>query len=158
MARSVQFAPFIVRDYCREHRLPFSIRLPDASERPATEVDDATLVALRPEDSLGLLRALARSRQAATGRPAEVVVEELNRYVETNRFNVARQGIGAVLAATRRRPVVLASAAAHYTIAKACNVTRRVRGRGGGNRGHDRRGRGRSDSPDSGDPAAPGAQ
>lgn len=39
-----------------------------------------------------------------------------------SRYNVARQGLGPILAATGLRPVVLCSAAAHYSIAKACNV------------------------------------
>ena len=122
VARSVQFAPLIVRDYCREHRVVFPIRLPNGTEVPATEVDEPTLAALRPQDAIPLLRSLARARQAMTGQPAEEVVVELNRYVANNRFNVSRHGLGSVLAATGLRPVVFASAAAHYSIAKACNV------------------------------------
>ncbi len=122
VARSVQFTPLIVRDYCRETRLPFAIPLPNGTEAPATEVDDATLVALRPQDTLRLLRSLARAAQAAQRRPGEEVVRELNQYVSAHRFNVSRHGLGSVLGATGLRPVVLATAAAHYSIAKACNV------------------------------------
>jgi glutamate/tyrosine decarboxylase-like PLP-dependent enzyme len=122
VARSVQFAPFIVRDYCREQRMVFPIRQPNGEEAPVTEVDDATLVALRPQDGVTLLRALARARQSATGLPAADVVRELNEYVGLSRFNVSQHGLGPVLGATGLRPVVLASAAAHYSIAKACNV------------------------------------
>jgi tyrosine decarboxylase len=122
VARSVQFTPFIVRDFCREHKLAFSIPLPNGTEAPASEVDDATLVALRPEDTLRLLRALARAFQVATARPADEVVRQLNEYVSGNRFNVSRRGLGSVLGATGLRPVVFATAAAHYSIAKACNV------------------------------------
>jgi tyrosine decarboxylase len=122
VARSVQFAPFIVRDYCRENGMMFPIRLPNGTEVSAGEVDDPTLIALRPQDALLLLRSLARARQAMTGQTAEEVVVELNRYVAGNRFNVSRHGLGSVLAATGLRPVMFASAAAHYSIAKACNV------------------------------------
>lgn len=122
VARSVQFTPFSVRDYCRATKLPFTIPLPNGTEAPAAEVDDATLVALRPQDTLRLLRSLARAVQAATGRTSEAVVHELNDYVAENRFNVSRHGLGPVLAATGLRPVVFATAAAHYSIAKACNV------------------------------------
>lgn len=122
VARSVQFAPFIVRDYCREHRSDFRIRLPGGSESPAIEVDDATLIALRPADTLSLFRNLARAEQNATGRAANAVVSGLNDYVDHSRFNVARRGLGPVLGQLGLRPVVFASAAAHYSIAKACNV------------------------------------
>lgn len=122
VARSVQFAPFIVRDYCRENRMTFPIRLPNGTEAPAADVDDRTLIALRPQDALRLPRSLARARQTLTGQPAEQVVVELNRYMADNRFNVSRHGLGSVLAATGLRPVILASATAHYSIAKACNV------------------------------------
>ena len=122
VARSVQFAPFIVREYCREHRLDFPIRLPGGSDTSAAEIDDATLVALRPSDALSLPRSLARAVQNASGKSAESVVRQLNEYVATNRFNVARRGLGPVLGQTGLRPVMFASAAAHYSIAKACNV------------------------------------
>ncbi|HSB52835.1 MAG TPA: pyridoxal-dependent decarboxylase [Gemmatimonadales bacterium] len=122
VARSVQFTPLIVRDYCRANRLDFRIPLPNGTEAPATDIDDATLVALRPQDTLRLLRSLTRAAQAATGRPADEVVRRLNEYVSENRFNVSRQGLGTVLGATGLRPVVFATAAAHYSIAKACNV------------------------------------
>jgi glutamate/tyrosine decarboxylase-like PLP-dependent enzyme len=122
VARSVQFTPFVVREYCREHGVDLPVRLPNGTEQPLAGVDDQTLVALRPQEAIGLLRALARARLAATGQPGEAVRAELNRYVAASRFNVAGRGLGPILAATGLRPVVFASAAAHYSIAKACNV------------------------------------
>jgi len=38
------------------------------------------------------------------------------------RYNVARRGLGAIVAETGLKPVVFASSAAHYSIAKACNI------------------------------------
>jgi glutamate/tyrosine decarboxylase-like PLP-dependent enzyme len=122
VARSVQFAPFIARDYCREQGIGFPVRQPNGEEAPVSEIPDTTLIALRPQDGVTLLRALARTRQSATGLPADDVVRELNEYVRQSRFNVSQHGLGTVLGATGLRPVVLASAASHYSIAKACNV------------------------------------
>jgi tyrosine decarboxylase len=121
-ARSVQFAPFIARDYCRDRRITFPIRLPNGLEAPITEVADPALVALRPQDAISLLRMLVRTRQAESGQPLGDTVRELNDYVGQSRFNVSQHGLGPVLGATGLKPVVLASAAAHYSIAKACNV------------------------------------
>lgn len=122
VARSVQFAPFIARDFCREHQVPFRHRTPNGAERFLVELDDATLVALRPQETVTLFRALARHLQEARGEPAARVLEELNSYARTSRWNIARRGIGPVLAASGLRPVVFASAAAHYSVAKACNL------------------------------------
>jgi len=122
VARSVQFAPLIVRDYCRERNRNLSIRLPNGSEAPITSLDDRTLVALRPQEAVTLLRSLARTEQAASGRPLPEIVEQLNGYVASSRFNISQRGMGPLLGATGLRPVVFASAAAHYSVAKACNV------------------------------------
>ncbi len=122
VARSVQFTPLIIRDYCLEHKLRFTVPLPNGGEVPVGDVDDATLVALRPQDTLRLLRQLAQAVRDASGRPEDEVIRQLNAYVAGNRFNVSRQGLGPVLAATGLRPVMFATAAAHYSIAKACNV------------------------------------
>jgi glutamate/tyrosine decarboxylase-like PLP-dependent enzyme len=93
VARSVQFAPFIARDFCREHTIPFRIRTPGGVERPLAELEDATVVALRPQETVTLFRSLARQLQGRTGEPAEVVLARLNDY-----------------------------AGAHYSVAKACNL------------------------------------
>lgn len=122
VARSAQFAPLILRDYCREHRLDFSIRLANGTETSAGEVDDASLIGLRPSDTVTMFRSLARTLRTTTGQAAESVVKQLNEYIAGNRFNVAHRGLGAVLGQTGLRPVVFASATAHYSIAKACNV------------------------------------
>jgi len=122
VARSVQFAPLSVREYCRAQHPGFVIRTANGREARVAELDDATLLGLRPQDAVGLFRALARERHRSTGRPQQEVLDQLNQHLEQSRFNVARRGVGPVLAALGRRPVVLASAAAHYSIAKACNV------------------------------------
>ena len=122
VARSVQFAPFIARDFCREHGLPFRVRTPSGMERLLVEVNDSTLVALRPQETITMFRALARHLQEERGESAAQVLEQLNGYARTSRWSVARRGIGPVLAASGLRPVIFASAAAHYSVAKACNL------------------------------------
>ncbi len=122
VARSVQLAPFIARDFCREQSLAFRLRTPSGVERPLAELDDATVVALRPQETVTLFRSLARQLQEDSGEPADMVLTRLNDYASGSRWNVARRGIGAVLGASGLRPVVFASAAAHYSVAKACNL------------------------------------
>jgi glutamate/tyrosine decarboxylase-like PLP-dependent enzyme len=122
VARGVQFAPFMAREYCRRHQVVFPIRTASGAERPITEVEDAALIALRPHDAGGILRALADHLAQLGGQPAAEVRAALDEAVAGSRYNVARRGLAPILAELGRRPVVFASAAAHYSIAKACNV------------------------------------
>lgn len=121
VARAVQFAPFAAREYCRAHNIAYRIRTANGRERPITEVDDRTLVALRPHEAAAVLRNLVVSL-TGSGRPLDVVSAELTAAMATSPYNLARKGLGAILARTGLRPVVFVSASAHYSMAKACNV------------------------------------
>ncbi len=122
VARSVQFAPLMAREYCQSEGLDFRVRTPDGTEAPLTSLDDRTLVSLRPDDATGIFRSLAAHLERVRGTSPTATLALLNSAIAASRWNVARRGLGPVLAECGLRPVVLASAAAHYSIAKACNV------------------------------------
>lgn len=122
VARAVQFAPLTAREFCRKQKLGFRVRLPNGSEVPIGEIDDRTLVSLRPQDGGTVLRRLAYYLETERQLTTAEALEALNQAVAESAFNVARRGVGPILGATGLRPVVMASAAAHYSIAKACNV------------------------------------
>jgi glutamate/tyrosine decarboxylase-like PLP-dependent enzyme len=122
VARAVQFAPLMAREFCREQHLPFRVRLPDGTEAPIVDADDRALVSLRPQESGSVLRALAYYLETERQLTTAEALETLDTAVAESAFNVARRGVGSILRATGLRPVVLASAAAHYSIPKACNV------------------------------------
>jgi len=81
-----------------------------------------TLVALRPQEAGTVLRSLAAHLAERDRLPAAEVRRALDGAVAGSRYNVARRGLAPILTELRLRPVVLASAAAHYSIAKACNL------------------------------------
>ncbi len=122
VARAVQFAPFIAREFCRQEGLDFRVRLANGTEQPLIEVDDRSLIALKPQDAGAVLRGLAYHLETERQLTTTEALARVNEAVAASPFNVARRGLGSILAATGLRPVVLASAAAHYSIAKACNV------------------------------------
>jgi len=122
VARAVQFAPFIAREFCRQEKLGFRIRTANGSETELTAVADRALIALRPQEASTILRRLAYHLETERQLTTTEALERVNQAVSASPFNVARRGLGAILGATGLRPVVLASAAAHYSIAKACNV------------------------------------
>jgi len=122
VARGAQFAPLVAREYCRNEGLGFRIRLPNGSEAALRELDDRTLVALRPHESTTVLRSLAYHLETERQLTTSEALEAVNTALAGSPFNVALRGLGPILATTGLRPVVLASAAAHYSIPKACNV------------------------------------
>lgn len=122
VARGVQFAPFIAREYCGSHGVNFTVRTAAGVERPIVEIENSALIALQSHEAGGILRSLAEHLTRTNGRPAADVIASLDEAVATSPYNVARRGLAAVLMDLGMRPVVLASAAAHYSIAKACNL------------------------------------
>ena len=122
VARAVQFAPLVAREVCRAEGVELTVSLPSGRAVPLTAQDDRTLVSLRPEEAIGIHRRLAAELERAHRLSPTAALARLNAAIGGSRYNVARRGLGAVLAETGLRPVVLASAAAHYSIAKACNV------------------------------------
>lgn len=122
VARGVQFAPMIAREFCRNERLTLRVRLPNHTEASLLDVDDRTLLGLRPQDAGSVLRALAYALETERQLTTAEAFAAVNDAVTKSPFNVARRGLGPILAATGLRPVVLASAAAHYSVVKACNV------------------------------------
>ncbi|MDH4132609.1 MAG: pyridoxal-dependent decarboxylase, partial [Gemmatimonadota bacterium] len=122
VARAAQFAPLIAREICQERGLAFPVRTPNGRTSPIAGLDDLALVSLRPNDSITILRELARHISETENRPMVEALEIVNHGLAGSRYNVARRGLGAIMAETGLRPVVFASAAAHYSIAKACNV------------------------------------
>ncbi|QQS39692.1 MAG: hypothetical protein IPM63_09915 [Acidobacteriota bacterium] len=120
IARMVQFAPLIVKDFCETHAVrDFEISMPDGSKSPVVDVPPKVLLGLRPNEAAGSVRALASHLAEAKG---DAVYEDINSYFATNRFNVSYAGLHSILAELGVRPVVFVSEAAHYSIKKAVNI------------------------------------
>jgi glutamate/tyrosine decarboxylase-like PLP-dependent enzyme len=122
VARAAQFAPLVAREICQERGVEFPVRTPNGRTSPITGLDDLALVSLRPNDSITMLRQLARHLSQTEQRSMEEALAIVNDGLARSRYNVARRGLGAIVAETGLKPVVFASAAAHYSIAKACNI------------------------------------
>lgn len=120
IARMVQFVPLAVRDYCESHGVSdLLIGCPDGSRKAVTELEPRELISLRPDESIGMVRALAAHMAKLEG---EEVYADINSYMRTSRFNVSYAGLPSILAEIGVKPVVLVSEAAHYSIKKAVNI------------------------------------
>ncbi|NTU78673.1 MAG: hypothetical protein HGA45_04595 [Chloroflexales bacterium] len=122
VARMVQFVPFIVRGYCAEHRLDFVIKTADGRRAPIGELSDRELIGLRPNESIFMIRKLARFEVEQIGREQTAVIGAINAFVQASEYNVKLRGCDAVIKQTGMRPLIFVSAAAHYSIKKAANI------------------------------------
>jgi glutamate/tyrosine decarboxylase-like PLP-dependent enzyme len=121
-ARTSQFAPFIARSFCQEHHYAFQIKLPSGRREHLAGLGDAQLLALRPNEAMFIFRKLARYLIGDLHQDRDTALRELNSFSEACEYNVSRQGLARVLSRIGLKPVLLVSAAAHYSIRKAANV------------------------------------
>jgi glutamate/tyrosine decarboxylase-like PLP-dependent enzyme len=122
VARTVQFAPLMVQEFCAERKLPFRIGRPGGGASLIQEMAPAELLSLRPTEATTLWRKLARYLHEEQGQPVGVVLAEINAHMLQSKFNPSQAGLPAVLGRLGLRPLIFASAAAHYSIAKTANV------------------------------------
>jgi glutamate/tyrosine decarboxylase-like PLP-dependent enzyme len=136
VARTVQFLPLMVRQYCEDQRLAFQVTMPGATEaRDIREIPNRDLLGLQPSQAAGLLKRLVdeSSSPDTTPEDAKKRWNEIKTELLKSRFNVRDFGLAAVLGEVDRgvaveapraapRPVIFASAAAHYSLKKSANV------------------------------------
>lgn len=126
VARTVQFAPLVARELCREQDWDFSVvAAPRGGGSPLRQdlrqVDDRELLCLSPGESLPIFRRLA---QWATqqGLAADTVLARINGALQSSPYSVPSQGYATVAARVGLKPVLWISEAAHYSLAKAADV------------------------------------
>jgi glutamate/tyrosine decarboxylase-like PLP-dependent enzyme len=122
VARTVQFAPFMVQEFCAARSLPFHLQRPNGQSATIGELAPPELISLRPNKAIFLWRKLARYLHEEKRVPMHDVLRSINEHVAASRYNVSHQGLGAVLNRIGLRPVIFVSAAAHYSIVKTANI------------------------------------
>ena len=122
VARTVQFVPFMVREFCQAQGLPFRIHTANGAAHLITTVGNRELMALRPNEAVFMWRKLAQYLHEEQGQPVAEVLDAINAHVAESRFNPAHQGLPAVLEQVGMRPLLLVSTAAHYSVKKAANL------------------------------------
>lgn len=122
VARSVQFIPFIVRDFSRQRHLAFEVKTADGRRAVVNDLDDRELIGLRPNESIYMPRHLARYVIQQCGWDEQRAIADIDGFWKTNPYNVRRHGFYAVANRIGLRPRIFVSAAAHYSLKKAANV------------------------------------
>lgn len=129
VARMVQLVPFMIRDFCIEHRLDFTVKTPDQKEPRIIDVPNSVLVQMRPSVCAFMVRNLARYRLGGTeavrsARPEAIdrVLKEIDRSMKSSKYNISQAGFFEVCRTIEMTPLLFVSASAHYSILKAANV------------------------------------
>lgn len=122
VARSAQFVPFIIRDYCKLRKVDFQVTLPDQQQALIRDLDDRQLIGMHPNESLSMVRKLVTFLVDEIGRSPEPVLAEINTFVQASDYNPKYKGFYAVLRKVDLTPCIFVSAAAHYSIKKAANM------------------------------------
>jgi len=125
IARTVQFLPFMVQEYCQQRHIDFLIRTPNCVRNASVsilEVPAQTLIALKPNQAARMLRSLANHLIDEKRQVQDLVLKELNEHVENSLFNVSRRGLYPILERLGFKPRIYVSESAHYSIKKAANV------------------------------------
>lgn len=122
VARMTQFVPFVIRDYCKTNAPEFSINTANSALSRICDLDDETLLALSPDESITLIRKLARYEVVSLGRDQSRVLNQINHFVRASDYNVKLRGFNAVASKLNMRPLIITSSTAHYCIKKVANV------------------------------------
>lgn len=122
VARTAQFTALSIRDFCRTENLAFTIKTPNGRPTAITDLDNSQLLGLRPNELIYMRRKLAAHMTTILHRRPREVLEQLNAAMDASPYNVTRRGLPSVLAAVGASPVIIASAASHYSIKKTANI------------------------------------
>jgi glutamate/tyrosine decarboxylase-like PLP-dependent enzyme len=134
VARSVQFLPFMVREYCQAENISLRIEMANSIERDIKDIrENAALLALKPKTAMSLLDRLVNStlRPDSSDADKRRELQILNEKLATSRYNVRARGLAEVYKnisetpttlETLKQPRIFAPATAHYSLEKIANI------------------------------------
>lgn len=122
VARSVQLSVFSLRELCGEMRCDFSVKTADKTVQSLADLDDATLLALPPNEAIYMPRKLGEYLVKDRGMAASRAGAKVQAALQEGDYSVRRAGVARVLSKIGKRPLVMVSSAAHYSIKKACDA------------------------------------
>ena len=122
VARMVQFVPLILQEYCQQEQLDFQVECANGQQALLRDLGPNECMGLAPNQSILMTRQLARYAVEGLGREQQMVIQTLNGFVRSSAYNVKLRGFDAVTRKLAMRPVIYASSAAHYCLAKVANI------------------------------------
>lgn len=122
VARSAQFIPFIVKDYCNQNAIDYMVKTANGRPSAVRRLGFKCLIGMRPNESIFMLRKLLKYLIQDLGKAPDAAMASVNTFVQSSEYNAAARGFAALLQKIQRRPVIFVSEAAHYSVKKAANI------------------------------------
>lgn len=125
IARTVQFAPLIVQQYCIDNNIHFEISIPGTPSGPTHRIIDLTpkeLLSIRPDEAIFIYRKLATFLVNKMGKEQDEVLRSINEQILRSKYNIAQNGFMGALSELKLIPKIFVSQAAHYSIRKVVNI------------------------------------
>src|ERR1051326_519965 len=121
-ARNVRYFPLAARDVCVRHKIPLTLKLPNAPEDPVdiANITPRACLGIRPNQAIYLYSRLvdAVHRHWKAGR-AEAI-RTTHDLLSESEFNLAQRGGHAAFGVAP--PVLLVSGARHYSLIRAADI------------------------------------
>lgn len=122
VARTVKFAPFMVREFCALEALPFMAELANGSRVDIRKVDDYTLLHIAPTEAIRMSRRLLHYMISEHGMLPDAAVALFTSFTKSSQYNIIERGIYNVMGKVGFRPLLYLSPSAHYSLKKAVDV------------------------------------
>ena len=122
IARNVRYFPISVRDVCRRHKIPLTLKLPNQPDHPVdiSEIAPERCLGIRPNQAIYLHARYIDAVRRQWDMAHHEAIRCAHQLLAESEFHIAQRGSRAAYAV--RQPVLLVSDARHYSIAKAADL------------------------------------
>lgn len=122
VARTTQFAPLIVQEYCIIHKIDFWVDMPNGTTANIQKLSPKALLSLRPNTAISIYRNLAKYLITEQKKKVQETLQSINDFIPKSIYNISEKGLLSVLGELQLSPKLLVSEAAHYSIKKTANI------------------------------------
>ena len=130
VARTVKFVPLMVYEFCQSKKINFEIKTPAGESVNLGNVNHKysdknmykILINLKPNDSICMIRNVAKYLIDECGQNRKEVIHQLNTFIKKSQFNINRVGMREIHNKINMTPRIFISESAHYCIKKAANI------------------------------------
>lgn len=122
IARNVRYFPLAVREICRRHKIPLTIKLLSDPDTPREIQDTAPeeCLDIRPNQAIYLFGRFIDAAQRHWDLARSEAIHAAYEMLSQSEFSLAHHGTQAAFSV--RPPVLLVSDASHYSVAKAADL------------------------------------
>lgn len=124
VARETQFIPLVIKEFCEKKKFAdkFKIRIPNGDKKTISNIQNKTLLQLRPNDALCIIKNLIEFLIKERGYETKNALKQINDFIPKSKFSIKHRGIHSVLDTLGLKPIIFVPESAHYCFRKAVNL------------------------------------